>query len=167
MTDPSRPEVNDDDAISLLETDHDELAELFERYEALAVEAVPADERQDVAEEICSLLLVHAVLKEEIFYPAVREAIDEEALVDEALVALDSARALVDEIQDGDPTEPRFDAQVKMLHEVVAAHFQEERSRIFPTVRETSLDLEELGAEMAARQELLLSIGDDAQGDAP
>lgn len=166
MTDPSRPDV-DDDAIALLQTDHDELAELFERYEALAADAAPADERRDVAEEICSLLLVHVVLKEEIFYPAVREAIDEEYLVDEALVALDSARALVDEIQGGDPTEPRYDTQVKMLHEVVAPHFEEERSEMFPRVRETSLDLEEVGAEMAARQELLLSIDDDAQGDAP
>ncbi len=166
MTDPSRPDV-DDDAIALLQTDHDELADLFERYEALAADAAPADERRDVAEEICSLLLVHVVLKEEIFYPAVREAIDEEYLVDEALVALDSARALVDEIQGGDPTEPRYDTQVKMLHEVVAPHFEEERSEMFPRVRETSLDLEEVGAEMAARQELLLSIDDDAQGDAP
>ena len=168
MTDKPTPRgAVDDDAIDLLATDHDELSELFERYDALAADGAPADEREDLAEELCSLLLVHAALKEEIFYPAVREAIDDETLVDEALVALDSARSLVDEIESGDPTEPRYDAQVRILHELVLQHFDEERTQLFPKLRDSSLDLEELGAEMSARQELLLSAHEDALGDAP
>ena len=163
---PSRAAV-DDDAIALLQTDQDELEELFERYSALAADGAPADERQEIAEEVCSLLMVHAALKEEIFYPAVREVIEEEYLIDEALVALDSARSLIDKIQSGDPTEPRYDARVQMLHEAVALHVEEERAALFPVARRSSLDLGELGARMSARQELLLSIDDDADGDAP
>ena len=166
QTHPARGVV-EDDAIDLLWTDQEELAELFERYGAAVADRAPADEREDLAEELCSLLLVHAAVKEEIFYPAVRAVIEEEYLLDEALVALDSARSLIDDIQAGDPTEPRYDAQVTILHELVAQHFEEERMQLFPKVRATSLDLEELGAEIGTRQELLLSADEDAHADAP
>ena len=161
---PNRPDRNDidEDAIDLLASDHDEIAELFDRYEALAGDDAPAHERRALAEEICTLLLVHAAIKEEIFYPAARAVLDEEYLIDEALVAEDSAGALIDDIQAGDPTEPRYDAQVRILHELLAQHFEEERTELFPRVRKTALDLEEIGAEMAARQELLISAGEEA-----
>lgn len=157
---PTRGSI-DDDALALLLTDQDELTELFERYEAFAADAAPGDERRDLAEELCSLLLVHAVVKEDIFYPAVRQVIDQEYLVDEALVALDGVRALVDEIQSGDPSEPRYDSYVKVMRELVLQHFDEERAELFPLLRESALDLEELGAEMSARQELLLTAQDE------
>lgn len=165
-THPSRGVV-DDDAIDLLANDHDEILELFDRFDALAADEAPAHEREALAEEICSMLIVNAAIKEEIFYPAARNMIDQESLIDEALIAQDSAISLVDEIQAGDPTEPRYDAQVKMLHELVAQSFEDEQNGLFPRVRETSLDLEELGAEMSTRQELLMSMDEDAQGDAP
>ncbi len=161
----SRDEV-DEDALDLLATDRDEIAELFDRYERLASDEASASERRTAAEEICTLLLVHAAIKEEIFYPAVRLVLDDETLVDEALVALESVRALVDDVQSGDPTEPSYDRQLQVLHELVAQHFDEERSDIFPRVRRTALDLEELGGEIAARQEELLLADTDELADA-
>ena len=161
---PTRTDSNgtDEDAVDLLASDQEAIGELFDRYEVLAADEAPADERRELAEEICTLLLVHGAIKEEIFYPEARELLDEEYLIDEALVAQDSARALIDDIQAGDPTEPRYDAQVRILHELVAQHFEEERTELFPRVRQTSLDLEELGAELAARQEVLLSADEEA-----
>jgi len=152
----------DEDAIDLLTNDHDEIAELFDRYDGLAADGAAAEERHELAEEICTMVLVHAAIKQEIFYPAVREVLDEEYLIDEALVAQDGAQSLIDDIQAGDPTEPRYDAQVKILHELLAQHFEEERTELFPRVRSTSLDLEEIGAEMAARQEVLMSADEEA-----
>jgi hemerythrin superfamily protein len=156
------PHGIDEDAVDLLSNDHDEIVQLFDRYESLADDGAPAEERRELAEEICTVLLVHAAIKEEIFYPAAREMLEEEYLIDEALVAQDSARALIDDIQAGDPTEPRYDAQVRILHELVAQHFDEERTELFPRVRQTPLDLEEIGAELAARQEVLLSADEEA-----
>ena len=158
---PARASV-EEDVIDLLSTDQDEIAELLERYDVLAADRVQPDERKTLAEELCSLLLVHAAVKEEIFYPALREVIDEEYLIDEALVTLDSARSLMDDIQNGDPTEPRYDEQVRILHELVTQHFDEERTQLFPKARASTLDLEEIGGEIAARQELLLSAEEDA-----
>jgi hemerythrin-like domain-containing protein len=151
------------DAVDLLADDHQEIGELFDRYSVLADDGAPAADRRDLAEEICTLLLVHAQVKEDVLYPAAREVLEEEYLVDEALVALESARSLVDDIQAGDPTEPRYDAQVRILQELVAQHFDEERTALFPRLRRTSLDLEELGAEIASRQEELLSADEDAE----
>ncbi|MFL6697030.1 MAG: hemerythrin domain-containing protein [Vitreoscilla sp.] len=161
---PNQPERDpiDEDAVDLLANDHDEIAELFDRYEALAADGAPAEERRELAEELCTLLLVHSAIKEEIFYPAAREVLDEEYLIDEAMVAQDGARSLIDDIQAGDPTEPRYDAQVRILHELLTQHFEEERTELFPRVRKTSLDLEEIGAEMAARQEVLMSADEEA-----
>ena len=141
--------VVEDDAIDLLWTDQEELAEPVERYGAAVADRAPADEHEDLAEDLCSLKLVHT------------------DLLDEALVALDSARSLIDDIQAGDATEPRYDAQVTMLHELVAQHLEEERTRLFPKVRTTPLDLEELGAEIGARRELPFSVDEDAHADAP
>jgi hemerythrin-like domain-containing protein len=167
MPDKTFASASAEDAIDLLTTDHDEVAQLFDRFDALASDGAPADQRRDLAEEICSLLQVHSLLEQELFYPAARDVLDEEYLVDEALVAHDSAQALIDDILSGDPTEPRYDAQVRILQELVAQHVEEEETELFPRVRRTSLDLEELGAEMSARQEVLMSIGEDAQADAP
>lgn len=160
-TQPDRDQI-DEDALDLLASDHDEIAELFDRYEVLAADGAPAEERRELAEELCTLLLVHAAIKEEIFYPAAREVLDEEYLIDEAMVAQDGARSLIDDIQAGDPTEPRYDAQVRILHELLLQHFEEERTELFPRVRRTTLDLEEIGAEMAARQEVLMSADEEA-----
>jgi hemerythrin superfamily protein len=151
----------EDDALDLLATDHDEITDLFERYEQLAAEEADADERREVAEELCTLLLAHAEVKEQIFYPAVREVLDDESAVDDAVVALDSARSMIDEVQAGDPTEPRYDKSLGVLHELVAQHFRDEREQLFPRLRSAPIDLEELGAEIAARQEVLLSADDD------
>lgn len=167
MTDESSRGRVDEDAIELLLADQDEIVELLDRYDARVADGSAPEEREGLADDICALLLAHAAVKEEILYPALREVIDEEYLIDEALVALDSARACIDDIQGGDPTEPRYDAQVRILHELVVQHFDEERTQLFTKARATSLDLEDLGAEIAAREELLLSVEDDAQADAP
>ena len=54
---------------------------------------------------------------------------------------------------------------MKLLQEIVTLAFDEERSTLFPRVRESALDLEELGAEMSARQEVLLSAEEDEEAD--
>ena len=62
------------EATQLLADDHREVHSLFERYAALAGASAGEDERGPLAEEICTLLTVHAAIEEEIFYPASREA---------------------------------------------------------------------------------------------
>ena len=151
------------DAIALLTSDHQEVKDLFERYEDLAKADSDDEEKKNLAEEICTMLTVHATIEEEIFYPAARDAIDDESLLNEAEVEHQSAKDLIAQIQASDPADALFDAQVKVLGEYVNHHVEEEEGELFPKVREADLDLEGLGAEMSARQEELLSAEADVE----
>jgi hemerythrin superfamily protein len=154
------------DAISLLTNDHAEVNELFEQYKALAEdEGSMTTEKQSLAEEICTMLTVHAAIEEEIFYPAVRDALDDSKLLDEAEVEHQAAKDLIEQIQDSDPGDPLYDARVNVLGEYVNHHVQEEEGELFPQVRDAELDLDELGAEMSARQEELLSADSEPDDD--
>ena len=154
------------DAISLLTNDHAEVNELFEQYKALAEdEGSMTTEKQSLAEEICTMLTVHAAIEEEIFYPAVRDALDDSKLLDEAEVEHQAAKDLIEQIQDSDPGDPLYDARVNVLGEYVNHHVQEEEGELFPQVRDAELDLDELGAEMSARQEELLSADSELDDD--
>jgi len=55
-------------------------------YGALCEDAVPADLKHALALRIGQALTVHARIEEEVFYPQVRKVIDDEALMDEALL---------------------------------------------------------------------------------
>ena len=154
------------DAISLLTNDHAEVNELFEQYKALAEdEGSMTTDKQSLAEEICTMLTVHAAIEEEIFYPAVRDALDDSKLLDEAEVEHQAAKDLIDQIQDSDPGDPLYDARVNVLGEYVNHHVQEEEGELFPQVRDAELDLDSLGAEMSARQEELLSADAELDDD--
>jgi len=154
------------DALTLLTDDHAEVNELFERYKALAEDAGSmTTEKQTLAEEICTMLTVHAAIEEEIFYPAVRDALDDTKLLDEAEVEHQAAKDLIEQIQDSDPGDPLYDARVNVLGEYVNHHVQEEEGELFPQVRDAELDLESLGAEMSARQEELLSADAELDDD--
>jgi len=154
------------DAISLLTNDHAEVNELFEQYKALAEdEGSMTTDKQSLAEEICTMLTVHAAIEEEIFYPAVRDALDDSKLLDEAEVEHQAAKDLIEQIQDSDPSDPLYDARVKVLGEYVNHHVQEEEGELFPQVRDAELDLDSLAAEMSARQEALLSADAELDDD--
>jgi len=79
------------DAVALLTNDHQEVKDLFEKYEDLAQADSDDEEKKNLAEEICTMLTVHATIEEEIFYPAARDAIHDESLLNEAEVEHQSA----------------------------------------------------------------------------
>ena len=83
--------------------------------------------------------------------------------MNEAEVEHQSAKDLIAQIQASDPSDALYDAQVKVLGEYVNHHVEEEEGELFPRVKEADLDLDELGAEMGARQEELLSAEADVE----
>ena len=151
------------DALALLTADHKEAKKLFKSYEALAGDGTD-DDKKALATQICTMLLVHTTIEEEIFYPAVRENIDEPDLLDEAQVEHASAKDLILQIQGMEPADELFDATVKVLGEYIAHHVKEEEEELFPKTRRTQLDLEALGEELSVRKEQLMSEAKAAQG---
>lgn len=145
------------DATKLLQEDHKEVKQLFKEYDKLAKGEGTDEEKQAIADTICTMLTVHATLEEEIFYPAAREALEEQELLDEAEVEHASAKDLIAQIRSMRAGEDLFDATVKVLGEYIDHHVQEEEGEMFPRIRKADLDLKELGAEMAQRKEALMS----------
>ena len=143
------------DALALLRADHQAVQQLFEQFEKARGE----DRKAALAEQICDELTIHAQIEEEIFYPAARNAMREQDLIEEATVEHQSAKDLIAQIQSGGPEGERFEAKVKVLGEYINHHVQEEQNEIFPQVRKTKLDLKELGQRLQERKNELKEIG--------
>lgn len=143
------------DALALLRADHQAVQQLFQQFEKTRSE----DRKAVLAEQICKELTVHAQIEEEIFYPAVREAIRDEDLIDEATVEHQSAKDLIAQIESGGPQGELFDAKVKVLGEYINHHVREEQNEMFPQVRKTKLDLKELGQRLQERKMALMEGG--------
>ena len=145
------------DAIALLKADHRKVEELFEEYESSKDEAED-DAKAELVAKICLELTIHATLEEEIFYPAAREALDEEDadMLDEAEVEHTSVKVLIADLAEMQPSDQLYDAKVKVLSEYVKHHVQEEEGEIFPSVRESEVDLAALGEEVTTRKQELL-----------
>jgi len=144
------------DAIKLLKDDHAEVKKWFKQYESLEDDG----EKQALADQICLALTVHAQIEEEIFYPAAREAIDDDDLLDEAEVEHASAKQLIAEIQSMKAGDRLFDAKVTVLGEYIDHHVEEEEKEMFPESRDSDLDLKALGVQLAERKaELMAQAG--------
>ena len=139
------------DAITLLTEDHENVKSMFEQYEELGDRAHAT--KKKLATQICTELTKHATAEEEIFYPAVRAAgKEQEELVEEATVEHASAKELIAQILDMEPTEELYDAKVKVLGELIEHHVKEEEEEMFPKARKAGLDLETLGQQIAERK---------------
>ena len=149
---PTKSLPKDEDAIELLMADHKEVKAMFKQFESLKQQDNADDDKAELVGRICAALTIHATVEEEIFYPAVREAIDDEDLMDEADVEHEGAKDLIAKIQASAPGEDHFDAKVTVLGEYIKHHVEEEQSEMFPKVRKAELELNELGSEMSARK---------------
>jgi hypothetical protein len=144
-----------EDAIALLKADHREVEGYFEAFE----KARSDDRKQQLAEKICRALTVHATIEEEIFYPAFLEATEEEDLHHEAAVEHDGAKKLIAEIESSGPDDDYYDAKVTVLSEMIKHHVNEEEKRdgLFAKSRQSEMDLEALGEQLAARKAELMN----------
>lgn len=139
-------------ALDLLIDDHRKVRKLFKEYEKIHEKAA-AGEKIELVEQICTEFLMHADVEEQIFYPAVRDAIKDEELIDEAEVEHQTARDLIEQIQAMTPDDELYDAKVRVLGEYVEHHVEEEEKEMFPKVKKAKLDLEAMGQEMMQAKE--------------
>ncbi len=63
------------DAIALLRQDHREVERLFKQFEKAGPRAHKT--RRDLVDKVIKELSVHAAIEEQVFYPAIREAVSE------------------------------------------------------------------------------------------
>jgi len=156
------------DAIVLLKADHAEVKKMYRQYEKLVDAEADAVTRGALASQICHALTAHATAEEELFYPAAREALTDEDMVDHADVEHACAKDLIAQIEAMDPDDSHYDAKVIVLCEYVAHHVKEEETELFPACRSSrKMNLKDLGARIAQRKaEVLAALQADHPGPA-
>ncbi len=153
------------DAIELLTADHRNVEKLFKAYDKLVEDEGTYNEKESLAATICAELTMHTHIEEEIFYPAARDVLDEEDLIDEAIVEHASAKDLIAQLADMAPDDDLYDAKIKVLSELIEHHVEEEEDEMFPKLKKAKLDTAALGPQMAERKRQLveeLGIGAEA-----
>ena len=148
------------DAITLLTADHKAVTDLFKQFDK-AKENEDDETCAALVQQICNELTVHATVEEEIFYPAVQAAIEDDDLMDEAEVEHATVKDLVAQLEDMEPGDPLYAAKVTVLSEYVKHHVGEEEGEMFKKARkaekDSGLDLAALGASITERKEALQS----------
>lgn len=149
----------------MLTADHKKVKKLFSEFDKLQEEGSD-EEKSSIVEQICNELKIHTELEEEIFYPAVRKAIDDSDLMDEALVEHAGAKDLIAQLEDASPNNDLYDAKVTVLGEQIDHHVKEEEGSMFPKAKKAKLDTEALGATMLKRKMALMEkMGMNAEDD--
>jgi hemerythrin superfamily protein len=154
------------DMLKMLAEDHKKVKKMFDQFEKMK-EDEDAEAKQLLVETCCAELTIHAQLEEELFYPALRDAIDDTDLLDEAEVEHASAKQLISELASMQPGDELYDAKFTVLGEYVKHHIEEEEKEIFPKAKKAKLDLEGMAEEARQRkQEMREELGLDSEGEA-
>jgi hemerythrin superfamily protein len=154
--------LSSDGVIGMLKDDHRKVEKLFEEFE-------DAQEEKDrgtmlrAIQEALKELEVHAAIEEEIVYPAMRQEIDDEMLMDEALEEHHVAHVLIDELRAMSSTDKRYAAKFKVLAESIKHHVKEEESELFPKAAETDFETPQLKERVLARKQQLLTGKSDSR----
>ena len=144
------------DAIALLKADHRAVEKLFGQFE----KARGDERKRELALRICNELKVHTQIEEELFYPMSREFLEDDEIVNEAVVEHASAKDLIAQIEAMAPSDEMFDAKVTVLQEMIEHHVEEEEKEYFPQVQKSDMDIKVLGEQMQARKQELMGLAE-------
>ena len=145
----------------LLKEDHEKVKKAFKEFEKM--DRSDKESCRELVERVCAELRVHTTLEEEIVYPALREAIEDEDIMNEAAVEHETAKMLIEQLENMEPDDPNYFATFTVLGEYVMHHVKEEEGEMFPEAKKAQeLDLEALGEQMKTRKEELVGQAEKA-----
>jgi len=165
----SKAHPDPEDAIAILTADHKKVNALFKKFSDMKEEGSNQD-KAAIVKQVCNELTIHTALEEEIFYPAVRKAIEDADLMDEAIVEHACAKGLIAQLEAMDPKDDFYDARVTVLGEQIDHHVEEEEGNMFIQAKKSKLDTLSLGAKMRKRRLALvgeLQIADADRDEVP
>lgn len=151
-------------AIDLLKQQHREVESLFAQIETTK----DSSDKLELVQELADQFAAHGTIEERIFYPTAYAKSTSE-LLEEAVEEHLSAKRILADLLDMQPSDEHFDAKIKVLKEQIEHHVKEEESELFPKVR-AELDevtLASMGEQMEELFEDLLaaSPGEDLRGE--
>jgi hemerythrin superfamily protein len=134
--------------IDVIESDHREVEKVFNELES---RSGSAEHRRQLADHVIAELVRHSVAEEMYMYPTARKVLPNgDEIADHEIEEHAEAERDMKELEDVDPTDPRFDALVNKLIADVRHHIEGEESNLLPQLREacSAHDLQELGAKV-------------------
>jgi hemerythrin superfamily protein len=138
--------------IEMLKEDHEKVQGLFEEFES-----AEGSEQEDIAATAIMELEVHAELEEKLIYPAIREQLDEDEKMNEALEEHHLVHILIKELKKLKPKDAVFQAKFKVLGELVKHHIEEEEGEMLPKAQKSEIDWERLETAVMKRKETLVN----------
>lgn len=155
-----------EEIIDQLKEDHRRAKKAFREFEKMDRE----DESgcQALVSRTIAELELHAELEEDLFYPAIRSALSDEGLIDEAEVEHMTFHVLIDQLKEMDPSDDRFFATFMVLGEYIKHHVKEEEGEIFVGLSKARMNWRTLRDDMQQlRQQRMVEQGlAPAEGEA-
>ena len=148
--------------IEMLKEDHTKVKGLFEEFEA-----AEGRERGEIAKTAIRELEIHAELEEKLIYPAIREAIEDADMMNEAVEEHHLVHVLIAELKKLKPSDEKFQAKFCVLSELVKHHIEEEEGEMLPKAEHHDIDWDALEVKVMKRKEALLAKPAKKKGSSP
>jgi len=145
-----------EDAIAMLQADHQRIKDLFQQYE----QSRDPQGRQQLIAQVLPALELRMLLEDTVFYPAFAEDTDEagDELIEAAFQDHQRVRELMSALQDCDPEDVEFDLLFHELMESALAQMGQEERELFPQAQAHLAEtMESLTAEMQEIRQAILA----------
>ena len=133
---------NADDPIAALVRDHDLVRKLADKY----LNSSDVEVKKQAATQLVQAIHTHSRLEESIFYPNVR------CLDDNLVRHFEQDHLKVDDLlatlQGMDLDEPRAEPMLRDMLNAVLSHIDEEEQQLFPRLRQSNVDMSDIGLQM-------------------
>ncbi len=140
-----------DDPTQALIQDHEFVKQLMQRY----LNTQDAQVKAMAGPQICEALQMHTTLEEAVFYPRV-QALDS-ALIDRCESDHQQADELITQLQSLQPGDEEYDDLMQQLQQAILSHITMEEQQLFPMVRSSSINLQDMALQMKAYEANLIS----------
>lgn len=118
------------DALTLLKHDHGEVKQMFAKFQKAR------SRKEELAQDICSELTIHAQIEEHIFYPEVKTIAELEDSVLESLEEHRQMKEMIARLKGMSASDERFEPDMKVLQEDTEHHVKDEETEMFPKVKQ-------------------------------
>jgi hemerythrin superfamily protein len=143
---------NTDDPIAALMRDHDMVRKLADKY----LNSSDMEVKKQAATQLLQAVHTHSRIEESVFYPNVR------CLDDNLIRHFEQDHLKVDDLlatlQGMSPDEPRAEPMMRELLSSLMSHIEEEENDLFPRLRQSNVDMADIGLQMQALEANLVHM---------
>lgn len=123
------------------------------------------DTRRHLVRRLCTELVVHMHVQEELLYPRLRRLVDDTLPIDQSEAEHQCLRDLAERLVAMAPSDPLFEARLQVLAEIFDLHVRREVREVYPLMQGRAL--RNLGQALQCRRDELLMAVDLRDGTPP